>query len=145
MIRMNKKDNEFWITNMSAMNVSLADLNLTVKAYSSINLMDKKHYYYTIEQLNKSAKSGSIFKKRNKIAVRKVSPIIPDNTIIEINKEASIPGRERSLLKISYEKYEELEILDDQKVSDEKFAAENADLANIDAQQQIISKGSYVK
>ena len=64
----------FWISNISKMNVCLRDLNLTVKAQSHANLLDNKHYSYTLEQLQKSAESGSLFRKRDKIKVRTVPP-----------------------------------------------------------------------
>lgn len=67
-------NDDFWITNISKMNVSLRDLNITIKARSHVNLLNKRHYSYTLEQLKKSAKSGSIFKKRDKIKVRQVPP-----------------------------------------------------------------------
>jgi len=123
----------FWLTNISNMNVSLTDLNLTVKAYSCVNLLDAKHYYYTPEQLQKSAESGSIFKKRNKLVVRKISPEIlqPINfqfgaNSISVVHDAFIPSRERSVLTIKEENYEELNI------SDEQFADENAEIVELD-------------
>ncbi|CAB4197124.1 hypothetical protein UFOVP1290_644 [uncultured Caudovirales phage] len=124
----------FWITNISNRNVSLSDLNLTIKAYSSINLMDSKHYNYSIEQINKSVLNGSIYNKRNKIFVRKVAPV-PIKNNIKFERETFVPSREKSLYNIKEEHYEELEI------SDEDFAKENADTAQIDANTQIISKG----
>jgi len=115
----------FWLTNISNRNISLTDLNLTIKAYSSINLLDKRHYQYTLEQLQNSAHSGSIFKKSNKLAVRKMAPkIIHPN--MPFDSETYIPSRERSLYNIKEEKYEELTL------SDEDFAKESADIAQID-------------
>lgn len=122
----------FWLTNFSGMNVSLTDLNLTVKAYSSVNLLDKKHYQYTLEQLEKSAESGSIFKKKGKLIVRKIAPeVLKAN--IPLTRETFIPTRERSTLAIKEEHYEELN------VSDEDFAKENADTAEMDT-KPLISK-----
>lgn len=116
----------FWLTNISNMNVSLADLNLTVKAFSSVNLLDKKHYQYNLEQLAKSAESGSVFKKRDKLVVRKIAPeILKAN--VPLTRETFIPSRERSLLVIKEENYEELS------VSDEQFALENADIVELDS------------
>jgi hypothetical protein len=124
---MKKEAPTFWVTNISPMNVSLADLNLTVKAYSSANLLDKKHYYYTPEQLQKSFESGSIFKKRDKIVVRKIAPeILKAN--VPLTRETFIPTRERSTLVIKEENYEELNL------SDEEFAKENADIVELDNQ-----------
>jgi hypothetical protein len=122
---MKKEVDAFWITNISPMNVSLADLNLTIKAYSSVNLLDKKHYQYTRDQLRKSCDSGSVFKKRNKLVVRKVAPeIIKAN--VPLAQETFIPSRERSLLSIKEEQYDELN------VSDEEFAKQNADIVELD-------------
>lgn len=120
-----KNEKSFWLTNISNRNVSLSDLNLTIPAYSSVNLLDNKHYSYTLEQLQNSVSKGSLFLKRDKIVVRKVPP-----THTKINMpflhETHIPSRERSVLTISQEKYEELNI------SDEDFAQQNADIAELD-------------
>lgn len=121
----------FWVTNISNMNVSLSDLNLTIKPFSSVNLLDSKHYSYTKEQLDKSVKDGSIFKKRNKIFVRKVAPIVEKKTILSI-KDTYIQSRERSVYSIKQETYEELEMTDDE------FIKENIDL--IDSETSILPK-----
>jgi hypothetical protein len=123
----------FWITNISNRNVSLADLNLTIKAFASVNLLDKKHYNYSLEQLQASVNNGSLAKKKDKLVVRQVAPIITKkNTAFD--RESIIPTRERSLYNIKEEYFEELDI------SDEDFAKENADTAQIDANKQIIIK-----
>ena len=124
----------FWLTNISNRNVSIADLNLTVKAFSSVNLLDKKHYQYNLEQLQKSAESGSIFNKRNKLVVRKLAPeVLKAN--IPFARETFLTTRERSVLAIKEEHYEELE------VSNEEFAKENADFAEMDTQPLVSKKG----
>jgi hypothetical protein len=129
---MKKEAPTFWVTNICPMNVSLADLALTIKAYTSVNLLDKKHYQYTPEQLQKSFTSGSIFKKRDKIVIRKIAPeILRAN--VPLTRETFIPTRERSLLVIKEENYEELNTEEDQKKSDEAFASANADLADADS------------
>jgi hypothetical protein len=114
----NKK--EFWITNISNMNVTLSDLALNIKAHSSINLLDSKHYHYNLSQLEESAKSGSIFKKGNKIFVRKVAPETEKKEFFFV-KEMVIPSRQRSMHVIKEEYYEELN------VSDEDFINENTE------------------
>lgn len=132
-MKTNKPVVSFWLTNISKRNVSLADLNLTVNSFSSVNLMDKKHYSYTLEQLTESASKGSIFSKRNRLVVRQVAPeIIKMN--IPFNNETFLPTRERSTFSIKEEKYEELNI------SDEEFAKENADTAELDS-RPLIAKG----
>ncbi len=127
---MKKEAITFWVTNISNRNVSLADLNLTIKAYASVNLLDMRHYQYKIEQLKTSVESGSIFKKRDKIIVRKVAPeVLKAN--VPLTRETFIPTRERSLLSIKEENYEELN------VSDEEFAKDNADTADADTKPMI--------
>lgn len=114
---------DFWITNISKMNVSLRDLNLTVKARSSINLMDSKHYRYTLEQLQKSAESGSISRKSDKIKVCIVAPTIRHKRI-ELSKEPldKVNNPLFSRATIVEEKFEEL--LD----NDIEIASDIADL-----------------
>lgn len=124
----------FWITNISNRNVSLADLNLTIKAFSSINLLNKKHYSYTVEQLRTSAAIGSLHSKSNMIVIRSVAPeIIKMN--MPVVAETYIPSRERSVYSIKDEKYEELEM------SDEDFAAENADIVDLDNIKPVFVRG----
>lgn len=133
----------FWVTNRSNRNVTLADLALNIPAFRTVNLMDTNHYYYTLEQLKKSAQSGSLFKKRDKMFIRMEVPDVPEGKYIDhkaivddmtINREAHMPSRERSTLVIKEEKYEELNI------SDEEYASENADTAEMD-QKPIVIKG----
>ena len=128
---MSRKD--FWVTNISKMNVSLSDLNLTVKAFSSVNLLDHRHYSYTLEQLEASKKNGSIARKKDKIKVRDIAP-----EVIKMNvpflRETYIPSRERSAYEIKKETYEELSL------SDEQFAEENAETADLDTKPLIIKE-----
>lgn len=134
----------FWVTNFSNRNVTLSDLAVTLPAFRTINLMDTKHYQYTMKQLETSAESGSLFIKRDKIFVRKEQVDIPQGRYLDImavknktpiNLQSTIPSRERSTLIIKEEKYEELQI------SDEEFATENADTANMDTQPLVVKKG----
>lgn len=126
----------FWVTNTSSMNVTLADLAINIRAYTTINLLDEKHHSYTLDQLQKSAAAGSIFKKRNKIVVRNIPPLTAYKETLPIQKEAIIPSRERSVYNIKEENYEELQVLDeDQKKQDEEFANANAELAEMDTKK----------
>jgi len=130
-----KYKESFWVTNISNMNVSLSDLNLTIRAFSSVNLLDDKHYSFTKNQLIQSASQGSLFKKRNKIFIRKVNPEINNTTNnVPFKRENMIPSREKSIYIIKNEKYEELNL------SDVDFASENAELAEMDT-QPLIKKG----
>lgn len=123
----------FWVTNVSNRNVSLTDLALSIKAFTTVNLLDSRHYSLTKEQLEKSATSGSLFLKRRMLKVRNVPPVVQESlNTIHMNPESVIPGRERSTLNIKQEHYEELNVLE-QKEDEEKFAADNAELAELDA------------
>lgn len=129
---MAKEDLYFWVTNMCNRNVSLADLNLTIPAYRSVNLLDKKHYSYNLEQLKKSQQKGSLFAKRNIISVRQIAPLIVKSEMPFL-KESYMPTREKSVLEIKEEHYEELEATEtDQKKKEEEFAKENAEFAEMD-------------
>ena len=120
------KPEPFWITNYSPRNVTLADLGINIPAYNSINLMDTRHYNFTVEQLLVSQTSGSIFKKRDKIAVREIPP-----TQIKNKKQAiadsSITNRARSIFVINQKEYDELKIDEDKELEkrfDEELARE---------------------
>lgn len=126
MNRMKNKES-FWVTNISNRNISLSDLNLTIKSFTSVNLLDNKHYYFSKDQLMKSATEGSLFKKRDKLFVRKVAPEI-NKQQTPFNRDNVMPSRERSIYTIKEEDYEELHL------SDTEFASENADLAEMDSQ-----------
>lgn len=130
----------FWVTNMSPMNVTLADLALNIKAFSTVNLLDKRHYAYNLEQLQKSAASGSIFRKRDKIAVRDVPPPEPEKRKTPFAQSSILPDRARSIYEMDDTEYDELKVSEeDQKKQDELYAQENADLAEIDIQRSVIN------
>lgn len=121
----------FWIVNISKRDVGLSDLGLTVKSKHSINLLDSRHYSLTEEQVLNSVKSGSIYKKRDKILIRN-SPL---NTFIKTMEVSTLPIKSRARSGISYEepKYEEHDL------SDEAYAEQMADLAEED-RKPIISR-----
>lgn len=113
---------EFWIVNISNKDISIDDLYLTIRAKTSINLLDSKHYYFTWDQVFKSITSGSIFKKRNKIFIRKIPPKF-EQIKLQVDEISVIPCRSKSIYEVKEEKYEELN------VTDEQFVEENLDLA----------------
>lgn len=121
----------FWVTNLSNRNVTLSDLALNIKAMTTVNLLDMRHYCYTLEQLIKSANSGSLFNKRDKMAIRIYGPDLISKTV-SFDRKSIIPTRQRSIFDMKEEHFEELD------VSDEDFAKENADTADIDSNQQVI-------
>jgi hypothetical protein len=108
---LSKKQLEFWVSNISDRNVCLRDLALTIKARNHVNLLDSRHYSYTLEQLEKSALDGSLHKKSNMLKVRKVPPPEPIKKILQKSTEP-IPRVTSvySLIKIEEPHYEELEV-----------------------------------
>ena len=130
----------FWVTNKSPRNVTLADLALNIKSFSTVNLLDKRHYNYTLEQLLKSKESGSLFLKKELVAVRETPPLGKKKEQMPIAREAFIPTRTRSIFEIQTKEYDELKITgDDEKKQDEIYALENADLAELDQQRSVIN------
>jgi hypothetical protein len=133
---------EFWVTNASSMNVTLADLAINIKSFSTVNLLDKKHFSLTLDQLIKSKDSGSIFKKRDKILVRHLPPEIHKDNLPFL-KDAAIPSRERSVFIINAVEYDELKIIEEkenQNKTDEEYAKEAAELIENDIHQPVNSK-----
>jgi len=112
-----KKNQSFWIVNISKMNVCLSDLGLTVPAGRSFNLLDKKHFSYTLKQLEKSKESGSLHKKRDRIRVCDNQPEFPTSPMKELSQQP-IQTKLRSVVKVVDPKFEELEF------SDEEYADE---------------------
>lgn len=118
-------DETFWVTNVTNRNVSLLDLNMTVRAFMTINLLDKRHYNFTSEQVMNSVQNGSIYRKRNMIKVRAVPP--QNNRIQSIlTQETSVPSRARSAIPTIQPNYEELNL------SDDKFAEEASEFVEKD-------------
>lgn len=112
---------EFWVTNVSNKNVSLRDLALTIPAHRSMNLLDNRHFKYTLEQLELSVVSGSIATKSDKIKVRRVAPPItikPGIYKIDTPREVQM----RSQVVIVERNLEDMLEDDESKMSDDKFA-----------------------
>lgn len=107
----------FWVTNFSNRNVTLSDLYISVGAGTSVNLLDKKHYSLTEEQLLKSQISGSLFKKQHLVAVRKVPPQMLKKSDITYDPHAVLPQRTVSIYEIKQQNYEELNISDEELIA----------------------------
>lgn len=114
---------EFWLINISKVNVSLSDLGITIPAGKSWNLLDSKHFHFKLEQLERSRKDGSIYKKRDKVVTGKQCPgYIEDRNLankLELSKQP-IQRKTRSVVKIEDYKYDD----SDWAYSDEQFAEE---------------------
>jgi hypothetical protein len=112
------KEEEFWATNVSQLNVSLRDLGITIPSKKSVNLLNSKHYSFNKEQLELSATLGSLFAKRDKILVRQTAPEASISTGIQVSKVPRFIAQNMARTKIIVEevKYAELQI------SEEEFA-----------------------
>lgn len=118
-----------WITNISKNIISVGDLGFTIQPYQSINLLDKHHYSFTDEQLKRSFSSGSLYKRSDKIVVRKLPPSqsnLKGPSNIGLNENNEFPSKIRSILEHKEFNYDELEM------SDDEYARENADFADED-------------
>lgn len=130
----NKPDLHFWITNVSNLDIGVSDLNITIRANSCINLMDSKHHSYKLQQLIDSYTKGSLYKKRDKLFVRKIPPPQPSKPFV-INNNSTIPSRSKSIIEYIENNYEELNVPsseDSLRKSEEIFAAGNVDLVDSD-------------
>lgn len=132
---MNYLDPDYWITNISNRDVTLHDLGVTVRARTSINLLNKRHYSLSIKDIEKSAKDGSLFSRKRMIIRRVTPPTINSLSFkMAIDHTAIIPTRTHSIYEIKQEQYDELI------VSDEEFAEENAETVEMDKQPPIKGK-----
>lgn len=117
------KEEEFWATNVSQLNVSLRDLGITIPSKKSVNLLNSKHYSFNKEQLELSATSGSLFTKKDKILVRQTAPEMPISPGIQVSKMPRFIAKNLARTKIVVEDvvYPELS------VSEEEFANDMTD------------------
>jgi hypothetical protein len=123
---------EFWITNISKFDVSLTDLNITIKSRKTVNLLDEKRYHLSEDQVEKSYESGSLFLKKKNF-IKRVAPPLANLSIKMADLKAMMPTKERSAFSFKEERYEELEEYDkSQRELEEQFASDNADFAAID-------------
>ncbi len=123
MIR-SKFDEQFWVSNISNMDVSLADLALSIPARKTVNLLDRRHYSFTMEQLKASHTNGSLFNKRGKIKKRVVPPVFETRQMVEVDFNVVVPSRRRSVVQIEHIQYDELDL------SDDVFAEQAADFVD---------------
>jgi len=123
-----KKDklDSFWITNITKKAHHLTDIGVLIYPMRSINLLDKRHYQLTRLQLDKSRETGSLFAKKDAVIVRKVAPDTGAPVYVPFKEDAIYPTKQRSSIELENIKYEELD------VSDDEYAAENADTAQTD-------------
>jgi len=107
----------FWCINTSDRNVCLSDLAITIPAGRHWDLLDSKRFTFTIEQLKASMKSGSIYKKRDKIKIGKGQPQIA-SLPKRVVSEYPIHVRPRSAVIVEDPQFDEL-IPSDQSYAEE--------------------------
>lgn len=121
----------FWIINISNRLISLGDLGVLLLPRKPVNLSDPKHYSFTEEQILKSLTTGSIskYKKIKKIKECQAPSLKRYKGPATINVEENniFPSKIRSLLEHKEYNYDE-----DNSISDDEYAKENADLADED-------------
>jgi hypothetical protein len=147
-----KKKYEFWITNISQdRDVSLADLRLTIRKGENRNLLDSRHYDYTVEQLEKSAESGSIKAKSHYIKVRRVRPrrvVMPG---LYTSTRGRVVEKLRTNVEIDVKSFDELDEFFDIEnpdrlhASQEKFAADDADIVQDDVRPVLAVDEKFVQ
>jgi hypothetical protein len=102
---------EFWVTNTSTeRDVALGDLRITVRRCKTINLLSK-YYHFTLEELEKSAATGSLYKKSNVIKVRRTAPKPIGKMVREIEKRRVLKPI-RNAVQVTEKKWEELDLPD---------------------------------
>lgn len=124
---MNKKSKTgFWVINLSNRNLRLHDLNYTLKANASVNLLELKGVSYTIPQLEASATSGSLFKKRHMIKI--TSTINNSKPKLKEAYDQPWPNQVRAIA-LDPSEFEEVPLFDDNNpfISEEKFADQFSD------------------
>lgn len=103
----------FWANNFSKMNVSLSDLNVTIPAKKSVNLLK----YFPLEKLEESKKTGSLFRKKDKIVISYQEPIINSKENIKLY-DGVILKPLRSVVKTDETPVEDLLFSDEQFAED---------------------------
>ncbi|HUU87440.1 MAG TPA: hypothetical protein VMX17_06770 [Candidatus Glassbacteria bacterium] len=125
-----------WVTNITKKDIGLSDLGVSIRSKTTLDILDCRHSYLTVEQVNKSIKYGSLGKRiKQKLLILRYSEPEPINPYREVVSTVSFPNRKRSILTHEAPDFEELEFsMED----DLKFAEETADSAAVEfAAQQI--------
>lgn len=120
---------EFWISNITNRLISLGDLGILLQPYQSVNLLDRKNFpLFTDKHIEQSLISGSLYKRSDKVKVRRISPPTRDlkgASKIGLDEKHEQPSKIRSILEHKEYNYD----AEEAGMSDEEYAAENADLA----------------
>lgn len=117
-------ENKFYIINLTNRDLKIQDLNYTLKAHASVNLLGLKGVSYTIQQLEASAANGSLFKKKDSV---KITSSI-NTTKAKLKEAYGLPWPNRKRVggqAVDPAEFEEIPLFDESPfISDEKFADE---------------------
>ena len=126
---MNK--HEFWVTNINfKKDIRIHDLGVQIRGGKSVNLLDKKHYNITEEQIKQSMESGSLKRRAKFIKIREVRPKIMPKPGLHLSSDL-IKKQPRSIVKIEEKHFDEFNI-NEAAADDIRFAKDDADLAITD-------------
>lgn len=96
----------FFITNITNRNITIGDLQMSFKAYTTVNLLDFKHYHFTEQQIIDSFQSGSLYKKRKMFKIVNNLPKKDENKIVNTKVIRFTPPR--SIIKVEDKNFKEL-------------------------------------
>ncbi len=121
-----------WVTNMTKRDILIGDLGARIPSMKTVDLLDDWHSIYTLERVQKSLESGSLFarKKAKQILVRQSAPGQKPPRTLDVSN-VSYPNRARSTIKFEEKVFEELEI-GGSREEEEIFADEMAESAVVD-------------
>lgn len=118
---------QFWVTNTNfTKDVSIDDLRVTIKRGRSVNLLDRRHYSFTEEQIKNSYEKGSLKRKSNDLKVMAFAPM-PKPSRIDIDKKPRQLKKLRHAVDVEEKLFDELDYEDDSPENELEFASENAD------------------
>lgn len=124
--RHHTNQDSLWVVNITKRNISVPDLGCHIPAMRNVDLLDKRNYLCTRQQVETSLATGDLSKRRDAIVVRAVPPTAVVAEWIPQDRAAIYPIRQRPATPIEKVHYDELEL------SDEQFAAEQSDSAQSD-------------
>ena len=124
--RLPPTDKQLWVTNISTQkDISIDDLRVKVPRCRSVNLLDRRHYSFTEDQIRKSLESGSLKRKAAILKVREGAPVT-EKKKIDWQKKPRVLRKARNNVEIEAPKYEELDF-EDETEAETAFAAEQAE------------------
>lgn len=120
---------EFWVSNISGRkDVTIGDLRVKIPLGRTVNLMDQRHYHFTLKQLQKSHESGSLKLKEEgkEIKVRPGEPQKQPTMVLQVERNPRVLKPLRTKVDVTDEPYEELDF-EETTESENEFAEEMAD------------------